>query len=482
MKKNNLFFLFVNLLLIVGVLAFLAACVAQPAAPEKVIETVVVEKEVVVTATPDEATTSSGEDITLTIATVNNPDMKVMEDLSSQFTEQTGIKLNWVVLPENELRQKVTQDIALGAGNFDIVTIGILEVKNWVQFDWLTPLQPLHDSMSDAEKQAYDLDDVLEPVREGLSIDGDLYALPFYGETSIIYYRKDIFDEAGLTMPEEPTWDEIYEFAQKLHDPDNEVYGLALRGLPGWGENMAVFSTMINAHGARWYDMDWNAQFDTPEMREAFEMYYKLIKDVAEPGATGVGFTEGLTLMSQGKAAMWYDASVGAGLLNDPNQSTVAGKLGYARAPKQAKSNNGWLWSWSLGIPSSTKHSNEAFKFMSWATSKDYINLVGETNGWVTVPSGTRASTYTNPKYMEVADFAPIVLSGMLAVDYNHPTLQEVPYIGTPFVVIPEWPDLGTKIAQVLAAYISDQITTDEALTQCQDIANDVATDAGYKQ
>ena len=422
------------------------------------------------------------EAVTITIATVNNPDMKVMQELSPEFTKETGIKLNWVVLPENELRQKITEDVSLGAGKFDIVTIGILEVKNWVNYKWILSLKPFFDKMSEKERKSYDLNDVLKPVRDGLSVNGELYALPFYAETSMIYYRKDLFKKAGLTMPEEPTWDQIYEFAKKLNDPAHGVYGLILRGLPGWGENMAVFCTMINAFGGRWYDENWNAQFDTPEVRNAFKMYYKLIHEVCEPGATGVGFTEGLTLMSQGKGAMWYDATVGAGLLNDPKQSKVAGKLGYAKAPWEKKHNNGWLWSWALAMESATKHSNEAFKFLTWATSKDYIKLVAEKKGWVNVPPGTRESTYNNPNYKKAANFASIVLKGIESVDYNHPTLKPVPYIGTPFVVIPEWPHLGTEVAQTLAAYISDKISLDEAIKKCNDIANKVAVEGGYKK
>ncbi len=419
--------------------------------------------------------------VTITIATVNNPDMMVMQELSDNFTEETGIGLEWAVLPENELRQKVTEDVGLGAGKFDIVTIGIIEVKNWVNYEWIVSLDPFFENMSDEKRQTYDYEDVIESVREGLSVDGVLYALPFYGETSMVFYRKDLFEEASLTMPEEPSWDQIYDFASKLHDPGNELYGMVIRGLPGWGENMAVFCTMINAFGARWYDMEWNAQFDTPEMRDAFEMYYKIVKDVAEPGATGVGFTEGLTLMSQGNGAIWYDASVAAGVLNDSSQSNVAGNIGYAKAPWAKKHDNGWLWAWSLAIEAASDNKDEAFEFLTWATSKDYIQLVGETKGWVSVPSGSRESTYENPNYMEVADFAPHVLKAIKAVDYNNPTLEEVPYIGTPFVVIPEWSNLGTEVAQILGAYISDDVTTDEALQQCQDIANKIAKEGGYQ-
>lgn len=423
----------------------------------------------------------TSEPVTLTIATVNNPDMKIMQELSGEFTEQTGIELEWSVLPENELRQKVMEDVGLGSGSFDVVTIGILEVKNWVQFGWISALDDFFENQGAEVTEAYNYDDIIESVREGLSIEDVLYALPFYAETSMIYYRKDLFKDAGLTMPEEPSWDQIYDLASQLHSPENDQYGMILRGLPGWGENMAVFGTIINAFGARWYDENWQAQFDTTEMRNAFEGYYNLIKDVCQPGATGTGFTEGLTLMAQGNGAIWYDASVAAGLLNDPTQSQVVGKLGYARAPWQVKHNNGWLWSWALAIESVSDNKEEAFEFIQWATSRDYINLVGETKGWVTVPSGSRESTYENPKYMEVADFAPMVVKALKAVDYNHPSMKATPYIGTPFVVIPEWPKLGSEVAQILAAYISDTVTLDEALDQCQKIANEVAVDGGYR-
>ncbi len=171
----------------------------------------------------------------VTIATVNNGDMVVMQRLSSEFEKQhPDIHLKWVVLEENVLRQRVTTDIATKAGQFDILTVGNYEVPIWAKQGWLVPMDNLPAD--------YDVNDILKPVREGLTVNGKLYGLPFYGESAMTYYRKDLFDKAGIKMPDAPTYEQIRGFADKITDKSNQIYGMCLRGKPGWGENMA-FST-----------------------------------------------------------------------------------------------------------------------------------------------------------------------------------------------------------------------------------------------
>jgi sorbitol/mannitol transport system substrate-binding protein len=425
----------------------------------------------------------SGEEgpVTLTIATVNNPQMKIMEQYAPQFTEETGIELNFVVLPENELRQKVTNDVALGAGKYDIVTIGTYDTPFWAQNQWIVSLEDHFQAMTSAERNAYDRDDILAPIRSALSNDGELYALPFYGESSMLYYRTDIFEEAGISVPENPTWQQVYEVASQLHDPDNGFYGISLRGLPGWGQNMAVFGTLINAFGARWFDPDWNAAFDEPEMRDAWEFYKMLLEDAGQPNPTTDGYTECLTLMMNGRAAMYYDATVSAGTL-EGGDSQVAGNVGWTVAPSAAKDNTGWLWAWSLAIESASKNKEAAFDFITWATSKEYIQLVGDNVGWQQAPPGTRTSTYENPAYRQAAPFADIVLNSIQTADYDSPTVKPVPYVGVQYVSIPEFQSLGEFVGQQLAAYISGQTSLDQALSNCQQEANRVAVEGGYQQ
>ncbi|GAA4009921.1 sugar ABC transporter substrate-binding protein [Deinococcus rubellus] len=422
---------------------------------------------------------------TITIATVNNPDMVTMQKLTPEFNKlYPDINVKWVVLPENELRQKVTLDIASGAGSFDIATVGVYEVPIWVKNGWLDPLTPEFSKNAELSK-SYKLNDLIPSVRKALTVNGQLYALPFYAESSMTMYNKDLVKKAGLTMPRNPTWNQIEQFASKMNDPKNGVYGVCLRGLPGWGENMALFDTMVNTFGGRWYDNSWKPQLDSAAWKNAMTFYVNLMKKYGPPGVTSNGFTETLTLMSQGKCGMWVDATSAAGPLEDPANSKVVGKVGYVNAPVGPGTPNGnhWFWSWSLTIPKSSKQEDSAFKFLTWATSPQYIELVAKNKGWASVPPGTRISTYNNPNYKKAASaFSSLVLSAITTADVTKPTKDPVPYNGIQYVAIPEFQALGTQVGQYLAGALSGQTTIDQALSQAQAAAQKVAKDGGYQK
>ncbi|WP_199034874.1 ABC transporter substrate-binding protein [Glycomyces salinus] len=418
----------------------------------------------------------NGDGESITIATVANPQMQDIEELSTHFEEETGIDVEFVVLPENELRDRVTQDIATGSGQYDIVTIGTYETPIWAENEWLTNLD---DYASDPD---YDVDDLLTPVREALTYEDSLYAVPFYGESSFLMYRTDLFEAAGVTMPENPTWDEVADLAAELNDPDNDVAGICLRGLAGWGEVLAPLNTVINTFGGRWYDEDWNAQLTSSETVEAVQFYVDLVSEYGEPGAANAGFSECLTATSQGNAAMWLDATVGASVLEDPESSDAAGNMGYVPAPVMETDSSGWLWAWSLAVPETSESKDAAWEFMAWATGKDYMHLVGEELGWTRVPPGSRASTYEIPEYMEAAEaFAPQTLEAIQNVDVNQPGLYEQNWAGVQYISIPEFQDLGTRVAQEISAAIAGNQTVEEALEKAQGYAEEVADEGGYR-
>jgi sorbitol/mannitol transport system substrate-binding protein len=410
---------------------------------------------------------------TLTIATVNNADMIIMQRLSSDFEQSSGHTLNWVVLEENVLRQRVTTDIATRGGQFDIITIGAYETPIWGRAGWLTPVDDLGAD--------YDYDDLIENVRNGLSAEGKLYAVPFYAESSFTFYRKDLFDAAGLTMPEQPSYDDIRQFAEKLHDPGNNVYGICLRGKPGWGENMAYFSTLVNTSGGRWFDPEWNTTINTPEWKDALTYYVDMLNNYGPPGATSNGHNENRALFASGNCAMWIDATSAAGYIFNPQESKVADKAAFAKAPV-AKVPNGaaWSWSWALGIPTSSQKVDAAKQFLAWATSKEYVQKVGEEVGWVAAPPGTRKSTYENPQYKEAAPFADTVLQAILSADPENPTAQPVPYTGVQFVAIPEFQGIGTQVGQTVAAALAGQLSVDQALQAAQSATERTMRQAGY--
>jgi sorbitol/mannitol transport system substrate-binding protein len=413
-------------------------------------------------------------DSTITIATVNNGDMVVMQKLSPAFEKlHPDIHLRWVVLEENVLRQRVTTDIATKAGQFDVLTIGNYEVPIWARQGWLVAMDNLPAS--------YDANDLLKPVRAGLTYDGKLYGLPFYGESAMTYYRTDLFQKAGIKMPDAPTYDQIRGFADKITDKANQIYGMCLRGKPGWGENMAYVTSLVNAEGGQWLDMQWKPVLDTPAWHKALTFYDDILKADGPPGATSNGFNENLALFASGHCGMWIDATVAGGLLYDKKQSTVADKVGFAPMPTGSFAGAPtWLWSWNLAIPASSKQQDAARTFIAWATSKDYIQLVAKENGWVSVPPGTRMSTYDSPDYQKAAPFAAFVRKAIEVANPDGQTAQPRPYSGAQFVAIPEFQGIGTQVGQTVAGTLTGQTTVDQALKAAQSATERTMRQAGY--
>ena len=412
----------------------------------------------------------------ITIATVNNGDMITMQELAPAWEEATGNTINWVVLEENVLRQRTTQDIATNGGSFDIMFIGAYEAPIWGANGWL---EPLNDFADDPD---YDLEDIFPLVRNGLSADGNLYAVPLYSETSFTFYRTDLFEAAGVEVPtEQITYTEFAEMAAQLHDPDNGVYGTCQRGKAGWGENMAFVGTVANAFGARWFDEEWNPQLDSAEWNNAISYYVDLMTASGPPGASANGHNENRALFADGRCATWVDATSAAGALRNPETSNVADVTDFFQAPMQETSNGtGWFWSWALAIPASSQNTDAAKDFLRWATSQEYFELVGETKGWVAVPSGTRQSIESDPRRIEAAPFAPTIVEAIMSVDPTNPTRDPVPYTGVQFVAIPEFQGIGNFVGQQVAAALAGQQSVDEALANSQEFAVREMTRAGY--
>ncbi len=409
---------------------------------------------------------------TIVVAIVANPQMKDAVSLQDDFTaKHPGVNVKFVTLPENEARAKITASVATGGGEFDVVMISNYETEMWAANGWIENLQPKADAT-----EGYDTDDFIPTIKDALSYQGNMYSVPFYGESSFVVYREDLFKEAGITMPEHPSWEEIGTIARKLNDPSKDFAGICLRGLAGWGEVMAPLNTVINTYGGQWFDTDWNAKLDSPEVKAAVTDYVDLLHDAGQPGAATSGYGDCITRYSQGKAAMWYDATAMVSSIEDPSSSLVAGKSQYAPAPVEKTDDAGWLYSWSLAIPSTSKHKDAAWDFVSWMTNKDYIKLVGNEIGWERVPPGSRQSTYEIPEYAAVAKaYAEPTLNAMYGAKQDTSMVNPVPYPGLQFVGIPEFQDLGTRVSQQISAAIAGQKSVDEALRQAQLYAEPVA-------
>jgi sorbitol/mannitol transport system substrate-binding protein len=410
----------------------------------------------------------------INVAIVDNPQMKDIASLTpSLFTSKTHIKVNYTVLDEGTLRQVTTRDVAAGGKQFDVVMIGPYEAPQFGKDGTIVDLT--QKAQSDP---SYDYADLIPSVRNALSTGGKLYASPFYGESSFLMYRKDVLKKAGITMPAHPTWTQVADIARKVNSPN--MAGICLRGKPGWGDLGASLTTVLNTFGATWWAAKPDgtvgaAQVNTPAFRNALTFYVNLVKQAGEKDAANSSFNECLTDYLNGKVAMWYDATVAAGLL-EASDSAVKGKNGYVAAPVNKTKSSGWLWSWALAIPKTTSKQDLAWKYIAFATGPQYIKEAGARikGGWSAIPPGTRKSTYEIPQYKKAAAaFAGPTLTSIADAPINNPGTTKRPGLpGVQYVGIPQFQDVGNQCTQQFSAVIAGTTSIDSALKNCQSIAS----------
>ncbi len=408
----------------------------------------------------------------INVLMVNNPQMVDLQRLTAKnFTQETGINVNFTVLPENDVRDKISQEFSSQAGQYDVASLSNFEIPIYAKSKWIAPLDGYL-----AKDGAFDQADILGPMTTSLSgADGKIYGEPFYGESSFLMYRKDVLAAKAITMPAKPTWQQVADIAAKVDGARPGMAGICLRGQPGWGQIFAPLTTVVNTFGGTWFTKDWQAGVDSPEFTKATQFYVDLVRAHGEKGAPQAGFTECLNDLIQGHAAMWYDATSAAGSLEAPG-SPVRGKIGYAAAPVVKTKSSGWLYAWSWSIQKASHKQDNAWKFISWASGKEYEELVGKELGWSRVPAGKRASTYENPNYLKAASaFAGPTKAAIENADPRNPGVQPRPAIGIQFVDIPEFPDLATQVSQDVSSAIAGRTTVPEALKHGQQLADNVA-------
>src|ERR1700734_4326854 len=407
---------------------------------------------------------------TITVAVVSNPLItgQMIPLTTSNFEKKyPGIKVKFATYTEGDLRAAIEKDVSTHSNAFNVIMIGPYEAPLFAKDGWLDNLSTQYI----AKDPSYDASDLLPPIAKSLSYKGGLYAVPFYGESSMVYYRKDLFKAAGLTMPAHPTWAQMQTMAAKLNQP-GKVAGICLRGLAGWGDNMASLDTVVNTFGGEWFNKNWQPQLTSPAFEAATNFYVNLIRKYGESGASNDSFNQLLTLYGQGKCAMWYDATVAATSIATTYPS-IAAQTGYAFAPVDKTTSSGWLWTWSPGIPQGTANSGAAWKFVSWATSKSYDQLVASKYGWAAVPPGSRTSLYSTPQYQSAAKaFAGITLQSIDSTDPDHPTGNPVPYVGVQYVDIPQFETLGLSVGQQIAGAIAGTESVSQAISSAQSDAS----------
>ncbi|MDE0210797.1 MAG: extracellular solute-binding protein, partial [Boseongicola sp.] len=287
---------------------------------------------------------------------------------------------------------------------------------------------------------------------------GSLFGIPYGSETSILGYRKDVFDKHGLSVPE--TYDELLDLACRIPDLEPGMGGLSSRAASGHHASHA-FLLHLAPLGGRIFDDQWNPIVNNAAGVEAANAL-KTIVDCGPEGAASFGFGEALGSFLNGDTAMFLDTTVVAGQINDPSKSKVVGKVGWALHPMGVRRGS-QTGGFGIGIPSNAENKEAAFLLMQWLTSKKGDKLVALAGG-----NPSRFSTHADPdvnaKFPHMATFGE-------ALKHADPDWRPI---------IPVWGKINADLGTTLSKVLTEGLDVQEALDGVAERTRAVMEEAGY--
>ena len=340
--------------------------------------------------------------------------------------------------------------------------------------------------------------DLIPSVRESLSADGDLFALPIQADGSLLMFNREILRNAGVELSENPTWNEVETAAAAVHT--NDIAGICIRTAPGSVDNRSALdpshssinergsdglieplTSMVNAFGGTWWEANEDgtpgeARINQPDsgFRQATEFYATLVQEFG-PDEPNLGFDECFEHFANGQVAMWFDSTVAPNLLNDLDAtvSPNAGNFGAVASPIGPTGiRSDWLNTSALAVPTISANPAASAEFVRWASSEEYARLLVEDLGWQAAPT-TRLSTLANPEYQQATTpWGQVVSDAITNADPNNPGTTPRPGLGgIQYVGFPQFRSVGNDCSVEFASAIAGEITVNDALDNCQAIA-----------
>jgi ABC-type glycerol-3-phosphate transport system substrate-binding protein len=314
------------------------------------------------------SSTSGGKGATITIgAEAGSPYTDFYKKMAPRFTEKTGIQVQFMEVPHDNMHERFITEAASGTGAIDVYVTD----QPWIsEFAKQGFLEPLDDRISADDKK-----DFVPSALDAVSYEGKIYALPFLVHTPILYYRTDLFEQAGFKEPPK-TWDEFRRYAKAL--TKDGVYGTIVEGKQS-GEPVTHLIDRFLQAGGSILDGD-RVTLDSKENVDAFNFLLGIQQaDKSSPaGAVSFDNADAHNMFMQGKVAMVYNWPYMYTMANDPSQSKVAGKFAIATQPAGAMKASA-VWSWGFGISSGSKNKDAAMQWLSWATSTEVMTEFGKT-------------------------------------------------------------------------------------------------------
>lgn len=307
-----------------------------------------------------------------------HPWQEAIQPLLGEFEELTGITVEVEALPEEQFRQRVQVEMTGKSEDLDVFMTNVQnEGAKFARNGWYSDLRAFAEQEGLVAAE-YDFDDFSDSILDGHTFDGTLAGIPIQLETQMLFYRKDILEQAGVQVPQ--TLEELEQVARKIDDPSG-VRAFVSRG--AGAAAVTQISTYLFNYGATWTpegDEDDAAAFDSPEGIQAIDYYATLIREHGPSGAVNMSWEEALPLFQQGQVAMYTDASTFLPQVIDPKESKVADKAGFAKMPAGPAGDFQTFNGWALGISPFSQKQNAAWYFVQWATSPEMVERLTEKN------------------------------------------------------------------------------------------------------
>lgn len=357
---------------------------------------------------------------TIRFVAANHPYPEAIKALIPEFEKQTGIKVNMESYFEDQLTQKLTVEMTSGASTIDVfMTRPLQEGRLFSKNKWYETLNPY---LSDTAKTpaAWDWKDYQKAAVDAVTLNGNVYAVPIVTEWEMLFYRKDLFEQAGLKPP--ANLEELEAAAKKLHNPEKEMYGIVSRGQRGAA--VTQFSSYLYEFGGD-FIKDGKAVIGSPESVKAIQYYGRLLKNYGPPGVTNMSWPQAQALMASGKVAMWTDASTLLAGLLDPAKSKVADKIGLAMFPAGPNGSKPFnVVPWAVSVSAQSKNKEAAWEFVKWLSSKEVMKkaqIAGNTTARNSVWSDPEVLAKLQPGLADIAK-----KTAEVGVPYDRPVMTAV--------------------------------------------------------
>ncbi len=404
---------------------------------------------------------AEGEQIT--VAVIPASYFENLIAIAPQFEALSGAKVRFEKVPPGQIRQKAMLDLTSKTATYATHAADPMYYPLYVSNKWVEPLDRYLDDPALTDKAWFNYDDVLKAWRDANSISGRLYGMPYDGEVTVQVYRKDVYDAKGLKPAE--TLDQFVANAKAVHDPDNRLWGMAVRGFAGAGQNMYIYPSIFRAFGGSWMS-DSKIRVNGAEAVKALDWYVDVQTKFAPAAVRNWNWPDIADAFAQGTLGVYIDAHSSAAVLNNPEKSRVIGKIGFARWPKGPSGRRVtsiWNWGFPINAALSDKAKRAAWLFITWAASAETQARTSWKFAGPAKRSGVnRLSLWRSP------DFVGLMrASGHNFIEAALESLeQDTDVEWRPRV--PQWPAIGETMAVAIQGALVGQKKPKEALDEAQ--------------